>query len=369
MKKVMAQCKKEISQFVRDKLTLALAFVLPLLSLLLFGFGVRLEIKDINLVVQNFDSGQMSMDLVDRIYNNAQFVAHRWSGPHPLESALDRGYAKAAVIIPPNFSRNLIQGHQAHFQVLVDATDVNNARVIKNGIIGTTLGFIKANRLDPNSRTVIEPVIRLWFNPGRKESLYVVPGALGICLWIYPSLLAALAMVREKESGTILQVYASSITAVEFIGGKVIAYLIVGIAEALFLLFWSAICFNLRFVGDPTPYIIGTLLFITSAVSFGTMIGTRTNTQSSAVQAVATGGFTTALLLSGYLYPIRNVAFPLNWLTVIIPNRWYVQLARDSFVRGASWNYDYYLPLFLAFGALLFFNIARKNLSKMQLKV
>ena len=135
------------------------------------------------------------------------------------------------------------------------------------------------------------------------------------------------------------------------------------------MLFWSAICFNLRFVGDPTPYIIGTLLFITSAVSFGTMIGTRTNTQSSAVQAVATGGFTTALLLSGYLYPIRNVAFPLNWLTVIIPNRWYVQLARDSFVRGASWNYGYYLPLFLAFGALLFFNIARKNLSKMQLKV
>ena len=141
----------------------------------------------------------MGMDLVDRIYNNAQFVADRWTGPHPLESALDRGYAKAAVIIPPNFSRNLIQGHQAHFQVLVDATDVNNARVIKNGIIGTTLGFIKANRLDPNSRTVIEPVIRLWFNPGRKESLYVVPGALGICLWIYPSLLAALAMVREKS--------------------------------------------------------------------------------------------------------------------------------------------------------------------------
>lgn len=87
MKKVLAQCKKELAQFVRDKLTVALAFVLPMLSLMLFGFGVRLEIKDITLVVQNFDNGQLSMDLVDRIYNNAQFIAHRWSGPHPLEWA------------------------------------------------------------------------------------------------------------------------------------------------------------------------------------------------------------------------------------------------------------------------------------------
>ena len=368
MKKIIAQCKKEIAQFTRDRLTLALAFVLPLLSLLLFGFGVRLEIKDITLVVQNFDQGLMSLDLVDRIYNNAQFIAHKWSGPHPLEYAMDRGYAKAAVIIPPDFSRQLRAGHQAHFQVFVDATDVNNARVIKNGIIGTTLGFIQANKL-VNNRQVIEPDIRLWFNPGRKESLYVVPGALGLCLWIFPSLLAALAMVREKESGTILQVYAASITAVEFVAGKVLAYLCIGLAECLLLLTTSFFCFKLFFRGDPTPFILGTVLFITSAVCFGTFIGTRTNSQSAAVQAVATGGFTTALLLSGYLYPIRNVVYPLSLLTALVPNRWYVQLARDTFVRGASWLYDWYLPIFLAVGALLFFNLARKNLSRMQLRI
>ena len=368
MKKIIAQCKKEIAQFTRDRLTLALAFVLPFLSLMLFGFGVRLEIKGITLVVQNFDNGLLSLDLVDRLYNNAQFIPHRWHGPHPLEYAMDRGYAKAAVIIPPEFSRTLRAGHQARFQVFVDATDVNNARVIKNGIISTTQGFVNSNRLEKN-RAILDPDIRLWFNPGRKESLYVVPGAIGLCLWIYPSLLAALAMVREKESGTILQVYASSITAVEFITGKVLAYLLIGIAECLMLLIASLFCFKLLFVGDPTPFIIGTLLFITSAVCFGTLIGTRTSSQSSAVQAVATGGFTTALLLSGYLYPIRNIVYPLSLLTYFVPNRWYIQLARDSFVRGASWIYDWYLPIFLAAGALLFFMLARKNLSRMQLKI
>jgi len=368
MKKIMAQCKKEISQFTRDKLTVALAFVLPFLSLLLFGFGVRLEIKGIPLVVQNFDNGAMSIDLIDRLFNNAQFIPHRWHGPHPLEYAMDRGYAKAAVIIPPNFSRDLRAGHQARFQVFIDATDVNNARVMKNGIIATTTGFIRANNLDSN-RTILGQDIRLWFNPGRKESLYVVPGAIGLCLWIYPSLLAALAMVREKESGTILQVYASSITAVEFIAGKVIAYVIIALAECLMLLIASFFCFKLVFIGDPTPFILGTLLFVTSSVCFGVLIGTRTNSQSAAVQAVATGGFTTALLLSGYLYPIRNVILPLRFLTAFVPNRWYVQLARDTFVRGGSWIYDWYLPIFLAAGAVLFFSLARKNLSRMQLKV
>lgn len=369
MKKVLAQSKKELAQFARDKLTVALAFVLPLLSLMLFGFGIRLEIKDIALVVQNFDQGMASVDLVDRIYNNAQFKPHKWDGPHPIESAIDKGYAKAAVIIPPDFSRNLRSGETAHFQVFVDATDVNNARVIKNGIIGTTNGYVQANRLNEKYRTIIDPDIRLWFNPGRKESLYVVPGALGLCLWIYPSLLAALAMVREKESGTILQVYASSITAKEFIGGKVLAYLLVGISECLVLLFASVLCFDIAFIGDPTPFIIGTLFFILSSVCFGTLIGTRTASQSSAVQAVATGGFATALLLSGYLYPVRNIVWPLSLITIFVPNRWFVQLARDTFARGADWAYDWYLPIFLLIGALFFFLIASKNLSKMQLEI
>jgi len=367
MKKVMAQAKKELRQFVRDRLTLALAFVLPLLSLLLFGFGVRLEIKHIPLVIQNFDSGLMALDLEDRLFENAQFDAKKWSGSHPLKDALDKGIAKAGVIIPPDFSRNLRQGHTAKVQVFVDATDVNNARVMKNGVIGTINGFISANRLSTDNNPV-KAEIRLWFNPGRKESLYVVPGALAVVFWIYPSLLAALAMVREKESGTILQVYAASITAAEFLGGKILAYLIVALSMAVFLTVCSNLFFNIWFVGDPIPYLLGLILFLTSSVCFGTMIGTRMNTQSSAVQAVATGGFTTALLLSGYLYPIRNVVYPLSLVTLFVPARWFVQLSRDTFVRGSAWSYDWYLPLFLALGGALFFRIAHKNLSKMQLK-
>jgi ABC-2 type transport system permease protein len=367
MKKIIAQCKKELAQFVRDRLTVALAFLLPFLSLLLFGFGVRLEIKNIPLVVQNFDDGLMSLDLVDRFYNNEQYDPHKWSGSHPLEYALDKGLAKAGLIIPPEFSRQLRQGHTAYVQVFVDATDVNNARVMKNSVIGTINAFLNDNKLVPDNLPIVAQ-IRLWFNPGRKESLYVVPGALAVVLWIFPSLLAALATVREKETGTILQVYASSITAFEFLAGKILAYLIVATAMAVFLIVIANIFFNIWFVGDPSPYFFGLVFFLASSVSFGTMIGTVTTTQSSAVQAVATGGFTTALLLSGYLYPIRNVIYPLSLLTIVVPTRWFVQLSRDSFLRGGGWSYDWYLPLILLVSGAFFFRRAFENMRKMQLK-
>ncbi len=367
MKKILAQCKKELAQFVRDRLTVALAFVLPSLSLFLFGFGVRLEIQDVPLVVQNFDNGYLSADLIDRIYRNAQFIAHDWSGSEPWTGALDRGYAKAAIIIPPDFSRRLENKTGARFQVFIDATDVNNARVIKNSIIGTTRGFMQANHLIP-SKEPIKGEIRLWFNPGRKESLYVVPGAIGLCLWIFPSLLASLAMVREKESGTVLQVYASSITAFELIAGKVCAYTIVALAETTVLDLLSIIFFQIKLLGDPTPYLVGTLFFVTSAVCFGTFVGTRTNSQSAAVQAVATGGFTTALLLSGYLYPIRNIVYPLSYITVLVPNRWYIELSRNAFIRGGDWFYDWVFVLFLLMGATFFFSLSVKLMSRMQLK-
>jgi ABC-2 type transport system permease protein len=366
MKRMLAQCQKELVQFRRDKLTLALALVLPTLSLFLFGFAVRLELKDISLAVQNFDNGQMSAELVDRLYKNDQFTPSHWHGKHVIDDAINWNRAHVGVIIPPEFSRMLKSGRFAHIEVFVDATDVNNARVIKNGIIGTVNGFLKDNHLIPE-HFPIEAEIRLWFNPGRKEALYVVPGTLGLLLWIYPSLLSSLAMVREKESGTILQAYASSITAQELIGGKALAYLLIGLGEAFFVCFLGMICFSLPFVGDPTPFMLCTVLFILTSVLFGLLVGTRANSQSTAVQGVATVGFTTALLLSGFLYPLRNITYPLSLVSNIIPARYFVQLSRDAFVRGGGWASEWYFPfIFLLFCAFLF-RAATANLSRMQL--
>jgi ABC-2 type transport system permease protein len=366
MKKVIAQCRKELVQFRRDRLTVALAIVLPALSLFLFGFGVRLELKNIPLAVQNFDNSQISQELVDRLYNNEQFIPSQWHGKHVIDNALNWRRALVGVIIPPDFSRMLKSGRGARIEVFIDATDVNNARVIRNGILGTVNGFLQTNGFAPKHDPV-EAELRLWFNPGRKESLYVVPGTFGLLLWIYPSLLSALAMVKEKETGTILQAYASSITAQELILGKMLAYVMVGLGEALAVYALGMIVFSLPFAGDPTPFLLCTVLFISNSVLFGLLIGAATNSQSSAVQGVATVGFTTALLLSGFLYPLRNITYPLSLLSNIVPTRYFVELVRDAFVRGGGWGNDWRFPLiFLAF-SLVLFRMATSKLSRMQI--
>lgn len=366
MKRIWSQCTKELAQFRRDRLTVALAIVLPLLTLLIFGLAIRLETKDIPVVIQDFDHSSLSRDYIEQILATNQFQPTAWSGTDPVRDALDPGIARAAVIIPPDFSRQIQAQHPSTVQVLVDGTDANNAQVIQNGMKATTNAFIQRAGLQPRQPPIVVRT-RIWFNPGRQESLYIVPGVYGVILWIYPSLLAAIAMVREKEQGTIIQLYSSNLSASELLLGKGFAYFLIGMAEALVIILIGSLVWGLRLAGDPTPLLIGTTLFLAASVMFGLLIGTRANNQNTAVQGVATIGFLTALLLSGFIYPLNNIPFPLSVLSNVIPARYYIQLTRDAFVRGTGWPGIWYVPLILLLFVLFLFNGARRTLSRMQL--
>lgn len=366
MKRILAQCFKEISQFRRDRLTLALAFLLPFLSLLIFGGAIRLESKDIPLIVQDFDKTYLSRSYIERLYSSEQFIAPHWDSTQSSRDAIDAGIAKVAVIIPPEFSRDIKAGRITTVQALIDATDVNNARVIKGGIEGVTNFFMQDQSLIPSQSSVTADV-RLWFNPGRLESLYIVPGTYGVVFWIFPSLLTAIAMVREKEKGTILQVYASSISGVELLLGKGLAYLLIAICEALLVIGGGTFIFQVPLVSNPLIMILGTLLYLMDSVLFGLLIGVRTNTQDSAVQAVSLLGFITSLLLSGFIYPLNNIPCPLSLVPNIIPARYYVDISRNVFVRGTGWEAVWGDFLMLILLGLFFFNVSRRVLSKMQL--
>ena len=366
MKRILSQCLKEWVQFRRDRLTVALAIILPLATFLIFGFAIRLETKDIPIVVQDLDISPLSRAYTAQLFATQQFIPVRWSKSGSVEQALDQGVARAAVIIPPDFTRQIKSGQPSIVQVLVDGTDANNARLVQNSVKATTFNFLRSSGLQSRPPKIAART-RLWFNPGRKESLYIVPGVYGVILWIYPSLLAAIAMVREKERGTIVQVYASSLTASELLLGKGLAYFLIGIAQAVVIITLGSLLFRLGFAGDPTPFLIGTLIYVGASVMFGLLIGTRAANQNAAVQAVATIGFLSSLLLSGFIYPLSNIPFPLSLISSVLPARYYIQLSRDGFVRGASWlNAGFILLILLVLGLLLF-NAARRNLSRMQL--
>jgi ABC-2 type transport system permease protein len=352
---------KELDQFRRDKLTVALAFILPCAALLMYGFATRLESKDIKVATINYDIGKSSRELIDAVYSTNQLIPAYGSKRDILEP-LDNTRASATIVIPPEFSRNLQNGTQATYQAVIDATDVNNARVIKNALIATTRVYEQTSGLN-QTRPVIRPAVRLWYNPGRQESLYIVPGAIGLVLWIFPALLSTLSLVREKEQGTILQVYASNLTAAELMIGKALAYTIVGLMEATCLIMVGMLVFHIRFVANPFPFFLSTVLYVTSAVLFGLVAGTRANTQMAALQIVANVGFLGAMLLSGFIYPIRNIVFPLSLISNLVPAMYFIIVCRNEFVRGGDWLSLWYCPVvFLLFDIVWIFVCSRMKM-------
>jgi ABC-2 type transport system permease protein len=367
MKQIWVQCRKELAQLRRDRLTVILAFLLPLFYLLIYGFAIRLEIKEIPLVVQDFDHSPMSRSYVEQLMatNQFQIVPNNTQQFSP-DDAIDRNQAKAALVIAPDFERRIKAGKTSNVQVLIDGVDVNNARVIANSIRAATDFFLMRTGLQTDTRQIAAQ-IRLWFNPGRKETLFLVPGAYAVILWVYPSLFTALAMTREKEQGTILQAYASGISAAEFLLGKGLAYLIVAIGQTMFLMLLGVELFRLRLEGNPLPLLIGTPIYLINSVFFGLFFGIRSENQTEATQKVLGVGYLTSFLLSGFIYPLKNLPLPLFLLSALIPARYYTELTRDTFVRGIGWTSVWSSLLLLSLTGLLLFFGSWHKLRQMQL--
>jgi len=365
MRKILAQCSKELAQFRRDKLTVALAYLLPCVAIVLYGFATRLEAKNIAVAVVNYDVGSLSREYVSTLFANGQLEPAKWKGRNVM-APLDLGTAKATIVIPPEFSRELKHKHGSEIQVIVDATDVNNARIIKNSIYATTNYFLRKEGLT-QVKPLIKANIRLWFNPGRKESLYIAPGGLAVFLWIFPCLLSTLCISREKEQGTVLQLYASSISAPEMMAGKLLAYFLIGLTQSLLLIAFCMALFDLTFVGNALVFVLSLCTFLGCSICFGLVAGSRTNSQSAAVQLVATAGFTTSLLLSGFMYPVRNIQYPLNLLSNIVPTRYFVEASRNFFVRGSDFSSQMYIIIALTIAFVILFAGASRLMRRMQL--
>jgi drug efflux transport system permease protein len=364
MKRVIAQVKKELVQLSRDKLTLALALVLPALLLLLLSKATSLSVKDIPIAVQDLDRTPSSRLYIEAVGGSLSFIVKALPAGVSPEQALDQNLARGALIIPPHFERDLKRGQNAELQWLIDGTDANTANVMRGKAAAITQSF--SNQIQPAGSVPIQSETRYWFNPGREDLKYFGPGVLAFGMALFPTLLAALALSREGELKTILQVYVSSITAFEYLLGKVIAYLIVAFAEwavGMLILFFV---FNLHLAGDPTPLLVTTFFYLLCTTCFGAMLGAAIPNQAAAIQAAQLGGFLTSFLLSGYIFPIENIPEPLRFLSNFVPMRYYLVVIRDAFLRGGGWPAVWYAPIALALLSSFFFYRAWKVMKPMQ---
>lgn len=369
MRRVIAQARKELTQFFRDRLTLALALVLPLALLSLLGTAISLTVTGMPVAVQDFDDSPLSRRYADAIGSSLTFrVVPLAAGRRPAE-ALDRGEVRAVVVIPRDFGRDLLRGRVAEAQWLVDASDANTANRVRAVAAVLTQNFVsEAGPARPAASPAVRAEVRFWYNPGRESRKYIGSGAFAVMLALFPPLLAALAVSREGEQHTILQVYVSSISAHEYLLGKVLGFMCVAFAEWLLLLVVASALFGLRFAGDVTPLLLSTLFYLFATVSFGVMIGAAIPNQAAAIQATQLGAFLLSFLLSGFIFPVSNIPAGVRWISTLVPARYYIEVARDAFLRGGGWPAVWEAPPMLAALGGFFFFVAWLRTRRMQVE-
>lgn len=364
--RILAQIRKEITQVRRDKLTLALALGLPLALLLLMSTAISLTPTDIPVVVRDYDQSPASRALISAYRSSLTFYIIGAPLDWTPERIFETKTARAVIVIPETFSRRLHSGRSAEVQTIVDATDTNTANQIRGYVSLVTGSF--GRQLSGGAPAPIQLETRLWFNPGRKSTRFYGPGMLAFVLSIFPPLLSSLAMAREGEQKTILQVYVSSIGAFEYLVGKTLAFMIVAAAEWALAVLAVMVVFGLRFAGDPIVFLVGTLLFLFTSVSFGVLVGSAIPSQALAIQAVSMGGFLSAFLLSGLIFPVENIPVGLRWISNIVHSRYYIDLTRDAFLQGGGWAASWFRLVMITAIGLFFFLMAWRGMRKMQVK-
>jgi drug efflux transport system permease protein len=367
MRRIIAQARKELTQTLRDRLALALALVLPVGLIALLGTAISLTVTDMPIVIQDLDQTPLSRQYADAFRTSLTFRVVTLPPAMPPEAALAGGRARAAVIIPEHFARDIHRRRPTETQLLVDATDTNTALLARGGAAQVTRAFAREVGV-PASSASIRTATRLWFNPGREPRKFYGPGMFVLALSIFPPLLAALAMAREGEEQTILQVYVSSISAHEFLLGKILAGMVIGLGEWALALGVMFTLFGLRFAGDPTPLIGASVVFLFCVVAFGAFVGAAIPAQAAAMQVVALGGFLLGFLLSGLIFPVENIPAGLRWISNIVQARYFIVVVRDAFLQGGGWPAIWWAVLAIAAIGLAFYGLGWWTLHRMQVR-
>src|SRR6266852_3151444 len=367
MRRIFAQTRKELTQIVRDYRTLTLALLLPLFLLLLLGSAISLTVDDLPIVVQDLDNSPASHAYIEAFRASVTLHVVSWPVDRQPEEALTSSEARGALIIPANFGRDVARGFNTQVQILVDGSDSNTARLIAGYSNEITQAY-NAVSGGANHPQQVQTAMRFWYNPGRSSKKFYGPGIFVLGISMFPPLLASLAMAKEGEQKTILQVYVSNISAHEFLLGKIFAFMIIAIGEWILMRVALFTYFGMSMAGDATPFIVATLLYAFCVATFGTMVGAAIPNQVAAIQAVALGGFLLVFLLSGLMFPIDNIPAGIRWISNFIWGRYYIEIVRDALLEGGGWPATWFKVVIIGIIGVIFYAIAWRKMRRMQVK-
>ena len=358
LRKLWAVALKELRQAARDPLTLIMLLGLPAMMLLLYGYALNFDVRHVALAVQDRDKSAGSRDLVAAFTNSTYFdLAAAPPAGTDLARLLEERKAKAILVIPEGFSRDLVAGRTSPVQLLLDGSDSNTATLVLS-YASAIVSQANADRLRAAGGAALLPSTpvdyqpRVWYNPELQSTQFLVPGLIGFILMLTGVLSTALSVVREKERGTMDQLRVTSLRPVELIAGKTLPYLGISLLATVLILVAARLLFGIAIRGPHLQLLAVTLLYLVGALGFGLMVSSVVETQALAFQVGIITSMLPALILSGFVFPIRSMPVVIQAITYVVPARYFLVALRGVILKGSGlgpyWQDVLFLVLFAA---------------------
>lgn len=345
MKRILRVVKKEFLQLRRDKKMFGMLFIAPVLQLVLLGYAATVDVKNIPIVICDLDNTQQSRDLISHYTSSGYFttVGHI-DDVNEVDHYLKSGEAGMALVIPVHFGRDILAGRTPQLAVIADGSDSNTSGIglsyasvialsyARNIVVKRAESYNLVKNPDDLPQVVAQS--RAWYNPDLKSVNFMVPAVLVMVLMVITLTITSLAIVKEKENGTIEQIVVTPLHDLEFILGKMIPFTLIGVVEVFLVLFVSVYVFHVPLRGSVFTLLILSLLFVLVALGLGLLVSSISKTQQQATMTAQFFIMMPMLILSGFIFPIENMPKFFQYITYLIPVRYFMEIVRGIFLKG-----------------------------------
>lgn len=327
--------KKEFWHIIRDPQTLVVILLMPILMLFLFGYAITLEMKDINTVIIDHSKTPESRQLIEKIRSTDFFNVTGFNVPESqIEDIFFERQARCVLVIPPEFASDLQTDMRTKIQLIIDASDPNAANFINNYFSQLNMRYNYENNLHLAMPFSVEP--RIFYNPDLKSDYFFVPGLIAVLILLISALLTSIAIVREKEIGTMEQILVSPVHPIQIIIGKVIPYTILGFIDSILILLVGHFWFGVPVIGSVVLLLFSLIVYILTGLSFGLMVSTVTNSQQMAMMAALLSTILPTIMLSGFIFPVKSMPLIFQYVSKIVPATHFLEIIRGIMLKGNS---------------------------------
>jgi ABC-2 type transport system permease protein len=354
--RLKAIVRKEFYHLIRDYRSLYLAFAIPLLLIILFGYALSLDVDNVETVFVDYDKSELSRDFIRKLDASSYFhVSQSLLQTKDAIDYLDHDRAKVIIVIPPNFMKSIRADRSTQLQIIIDGSDPTFGNIIRGYLTAFTEQYnqkLLLSFLNRQGREEIKPPvdgrIRIWFNEDLESRNFIIPGIIAIIIMIVGALLTSLIIAREYENGTMETIKSMPVRAEELLLGKAIPYFFIGLTNVLIAILLGQLLFGIVMKGNFWLMIISASLYLSVALSLGLLISSVTKSQLMANQIAILTTYLPSLLLSNFVFPVINMPKFLQFITLVVPARYFIDILSGIYLRNLGFAYLWPSMLVLA---------------------